>query len=350
MKKNYIIILALFLFQNLNAQLLLNGDFLLGTTFWGCGPETNAETFYGGSNPLNTVAEVDAGASLCQTVNGLTVGKIYSVSFAASRRTGGCPAPPTTNIDISINGGVLAITSTRTNTVFSWSTIGYLFLATSTAHTITFSAGSGFGGSTCGMVIDNISVALSALPVELMKFESLVKSDLIELSWSTATERNSDHFEVERSSDGVNFENVSSVHSKASAGNSSVKIDYVSVDTEPKAGLNYYRLKQVDKDQISSFSKIIAVTSNKQVEHQISVYPNPSKGDFTVDILSGKNKTEANIKIIGAMGKVVYSQAYPLDKGLNTIKIDAEAKLSGGNYHCLVHVETSSYNFPIIIE
>ena len=350
LKKNFIIAVALFFFHNFHAQILLNGDFLLGATFWGCSPETNSETFYGGSNPLNSVAEVDAGAGLCQTVAGLTIGKIYSLSFAASRRTGGCPAPATTNVDVTISGGVLAITSTRTNTVFGWSTIGYLFLATSTAHTITFTAGSGFGGSTCGMIIDNISVATSALPVELMKFESLVKTDLIELSWATATEKNNDHFEVERSSDGMKFESISSVSSKASSGNSSVKIDYATADIEPKAGLSYYRLKQVDKDHTASYSKIIAVTSNKPVGNKISVYPNPSHGNFAVDVVSAENKSEAYIKIIGSMGKIVYSQAYRLDKGLNTLRINAGQILSSGNYHCLVQVENNSRNFPVIIE
>lgn len=261
-----------FLKTNSFSQLLLNGDFALGSLLWGCTPEVSLQSAYGGIGS-NLVAEVDAGATLCQTVAGFVPGNSYYISVDATRRTGGCGSPAITNVDLTI-AGCLSVTIVRTNTVFGWSSSAYIFTATSLIHTITFSAGAGFGGSTCGMIIDNVVVAASALPVELTSFSGEIKNDRPLLSWSTATEKNNNHFELEKSDDGVLFKSVVQVKSKAQNGNSSSPLYYETTDPNPNDNTHYYRLKQVDHDNSFSYSKIITL-NQVSTSKNIRVYPNP---------------------------------------------------------------------------
>ncbi|HOZ87805.1 MAG TPA: hypothetical protein PL029_08610, partial [Bacteroidia bacterium] len=111
------------------AQSIVNGAFTSGTSGWGCSPEVNTESVYGGPSS-NAVDEVDAAANICQTVSGFAIGSSYSLSLLASRRTGGCPSPATTNMNITIDGGALAVTLTRTNATFGLTSAAHVFTAT----------------------------------------------------------------------------------------------------------------------------------------------------------------------------------------------------------------------------
>jgi hypothetical protein len=349
MKALFLLLIIIFSVVPFRAQILLNGDFTLGTAFWGCASETNPETTYGGSNGLNTVAEVDALAGLCQTVSGLTPGNTYELSFSASRRTGSCPAPLITNVNITIDGGVLITTVTRTNTTFGFTTSGFLFIATSASHTITFAGGSGFGGSTCGLIVDNIAVTTSALPIELMEFKGAVEDRSIRLTWATATEKNNDHFFIERSADGILFEEIAKIQSKATQGNSMSRLDYTTMDASPLNHLNYYRLKQVDLNGSASLSKLIAISFSSDTEPAIILYPNPNNGAFMLDFSSLETNGSVHILLVGSLGKVLHSQMHEVDK-TNTLKIDWREKMPSGSYHCVVTTETFSKHFPVIIE
>lgn len=350
MKKLVIFAFTLFSADSCNAQILLNGDFSLGTLFWGCSIETDIETTYGGLSGSNTVAEIDALANMCQTVSGLTIGNVYALSCSATRRTGGCPGPPVTNVNITMSGGVLSTVLTRTNTTFGFTTTGFLFTATSTSHLITFMGGSGFAGSSCGMIIDNVAVTRSGLPIELLGFDATANSNLINFAWSTATEKNNDHFEIENSSNGVDFATVITMPTDALSGNSSKKLDYKASDLSPKYNMNYYRLKQVDKDQNYSYSKIVAVAFDQMNTPSISMCPNPTNGEFTIHFLNPAKVGQAKVMLIGTLGKELFSQTFTVDDTANSIHIDAKDKVTEGRYYCTVSTDTGIKHFPLIVE
>lgn len=327
-----------------SAQILLNGDFSSGTSNWGCGVEVNSESTYGGSSS-NPVVEVDAGAGLCQTMSSLTIGNSYLVSFSSSRRTGGCPSPSSTNINVSVSGGVLSTTITRTNTTFGFSSDYFLFIANSTTHTVTFSAGSGFGGSTCGMIMDNFVVTFSPLPVELLNFNANYTANGMEFSWSTASEKNNAYFIIQKSSDGINFSDISTTASKATRGNSSSRLNFVyKQNSLLDEGLNYYRLKQVDLDHTFSYSDIITLDTPLQ---EGKLFPNPNAGEFSISIPS-KGKVE--ISILNQLQQIVYSDSQFLTSESKVLTVDSRAPLRPGHYLCLIKVADASYHFPLIVQ
>ncbi|MCF8331580.1 MAG: T9SS type A sorting domain-containing protein [Bacteroidales bacterium] len=135
------------------------------------------------------------------------------------------------------------------------------------------------------------------LPIELTSFDARVNAQKnVDLNWTTATEINNDYFTIERTADG---ENWTTIATEPGAGNSNSSIDYAITDTDPLQGVSYYRLKQTDFDGAFSYSDI------RQVEikpwNDLSIYPNPTTANFSVEGL--EHKARANL--YSSMGQKV---------------------------------------------
>ena len=134
--------------------------------------------------------------------------------------------------------------------------------------------------------VDHVRVTVftvSNLPIELLDFRATPQGDLVRLDWVTATEHNNDHFLVQRSRDGLTFEDIESVDG---AGNSLSTLYYTTRDMYPLNGTSYYRLKQVDTDGASTCSDVVSVSRGTG---NAVVYPNPSAGVFTIYDVSLRN-------------------------------------------------------------
>lgn len=108
------------------------------------------------------------------------------------------------------------------------------------------------------------------LPVDLVTFGGTAMPGFNLLEWETASEVNNAYFEIQKSADGRVFE--ASGERVAGAGTTNTVQKYTFRDIAPVAGLNYYRLNQVDHDGAARLSRIIAVDNPNAA---ISLYPNP---------------------------------------------------------------------------
>lgn len=117
------------------------------------------------------------------------------------------------------------------------------------------------GGSVFYYDINYFNITCSSvLPIELLYFNGEQKScNQNILYWSTASEINNDHFEIERSSDAINFTSIKEI---PSAINSLQINKYTFVDYQPINGINYYRLKQVDINGEFTYTPIIDVNNS----------------------------------------------------------------------------------------
>jgi hypothetical protein len=129
---------------------------------------------------------------------------------------------------------------------------------------------------------NNADDAISILPIELVKFSARAvegNREKVEITWQTAWERDNDYFEVEKSRDGINFQSIARVQSKGNNGYSNSVQHYVHYDEQPWLGKNYYRLKQVDFDGTTTYSKIEVVIFERNAlaptAGHMEVYPNP---------------------------------------------------------------------------
>jgi hypothetical protein len=147
------------------------------------------------------------------------------------------------------------------------------------------------------------------LPVSLLYFDAKpnAKAKSVELSWATASETNSDFFEVERTLDGVNFE---SVLRRSGAGNHNGVLTYSGVDENPFGGRSYYRLRQVDKDGSETLSPLKAVVLPLSGGWSLNVYPNPSTDQVTVEVQAGTLEVGLSLEVLDARGRVVHTHAF----------------------------------------
>ncbi len=135
-----------------------------------------------------------------------------------------------------------------------------------------------------------------ALPIELVDFKAVAKDNTTLLNWSTASEKNNDHFNIERSSDATNWQKIATIKGH---GTTYATQQYNYADVQPNAGVNYYRLKQVDDNGTFTYSKIVSVLIGKGFG--LKTYPNPAFTELTV---LGIDET-GSVQILDVTGKIV---------------------------------------------
>lgn len=109
------------------------------------------------------------------------------------------------------------------------------------------------------------------LPVELTSFQATPVNGAVQLAWVTATERNSHHFDIMRSTDGETWSFVAEVKAQ---GNSQISTYYAHSDLPGRAGLMYYRLLQTDLDGTATDLGTLAVLLQTEADG-IGCRPNP---------------------------------------------------------------------------
>ena len=158
----------------------------------------------------------------------------------------------------------------------SWINLGNASTTGTTATgTVTSSITNTFSLNPSPITLASTST-LNPLPIQLINFTAQVFGDKVQLNWATASELNNHYFTVQRSVDGVEFEQVGEV---AGAGTTSVEQHYQLIDNSPKSGTSYYRLKQTDFDGKFTYSDIISVDMLNKTEFAIT--PNFGKAGFT---------------------------------------------------------------------
>ncbi len=130
-------------------------------------------------------------------------------------------------------------------------------------------------GSSYIVTLASVNVARTPLPVELVSFTAKPKDNCVILEWATANELNNDYFQVERSSNGSDFQAVGDKID--GAGTTNEPLNYEFIDTAPLSGISYYRLKQVDFDGQHSYSDVKAVQIGNAPKGEMLVFPNPTR-------------------------------------------------------------------------
>ncbi|MNK09837.1 hypothetical protein D3C87_278190 [compost metagenome] len=293
MKPIFILALTCMLLCHVHAQTVANGNFNTGTTSWGCNPETNTESVYGGASTTNTVAEVDAAAGLCQTITGFTIGSYYRLSFLCSRRT--TCGPANQSMSVSISGGATRNIS-RNGTAFSLVSESIDFYATSASHTLTFT---GTTTETCNLIVDDIRITLvSGLPVELSAFTATCSQGKVLVNWTTESESRTNYFTIESSADASSWNKEKQVTAQL---NSESVTHYSHLIDNRVNGTSYYRLRLTDMD---GSEEILALVSLNCEQEGVMIYPNPVK-----EILSVNASVEAFAGVFDSSGRNVSEKA-----------------------------------------
>ncbi|MGI4742894.1 MAG: T9SS type A sorting domain-containing protein [Janthinobacterium lividum] len=178
-----------------------------------------------------------------------------------------------------------------------------------------------------------LSEQQTPLPVELISFDAKRSDTNVLVTWLTATEISNSGFEVQVSTDGINFRKIAFVASQAI--NSTNQLQYTYLDQENgKYGVRYYRLRQIDQDGKDTFSpvRVVSFSATSNQVASLSVYPNPFDSGQVKLALESATAGQATLRVTDLMGREVSSQTFSAMKGVTEISINQAAQLASGSY------------------
>lgn len=140
---------------------------------------------------------------------------------------------------------------------------------------------------------------VAVLPVALSKFEAKNTHKSALLTWATSSERENAYFEVQHSTNGIGFNTIAEVKGQ---GTTNTETDYNYTHSTPSVGTNYYRLKQVDYNNMTSFSAIRSIVF---VKGNLSLFSNLAQS--TIDIATDSNDC-TTVSIYNIAGQEVITQ------------------------------------------
>lgn len=179
------------------------------------------------------------------------------------------------------------------------------------------------------------------VPVKLSSFTVKANYNAALLEWVTSSELMNDHFDVERSTDAINFNKIGTVR-----GNGTVTTEQHYQFLDP-LGLNflivYYRLASVDMDGKPTYSKIVSLRPDELMTMKnLSIYPNPFHGDFRLLINSG-SPAVISIRLSNATGQPQGTYQVSLSTGENIIVIKNLENLAPGIYYAEIFTDYGIY-------
>ncbi len=201
---------------------------------------------------------------------------------------------------------------------------------------------SGYGSTTSDHypVFTRYSFDPIILPITLAEFDAVKQASNVIVNWKTSQEINSKEFIVERSKDAVHFEAIGKVNA---AGNSNTGRQYTFKDNQPFNGNNFYRLKQVDKDERTVVSKVVKVYFGEEI--MVTLSPNPAKDLVTVTLNNFHEQT--TLQVLNNTGQVLKQLIVRANTQRIPIKING---LSPGVYLVKAISQSKIYNATLVIQ
>jgi predicted outer membrane repeat protein len=154
----------------------------------------------------------------------------------------------------------------------------------------------------------------NVLPLKFAAIAAIPDGNDVLVTWQTYDEINAAHFEIECSRDGKKFEPIASLLSANTAGTHSYSYKHL----QPIGVMLYYRIKQVDIDGKFSFSAMVKVKMNRNI--QVTLYPNPA---VTMLLLKNINPEENDfVQVVSPDGKLLLQLKATANMQLNIKKLN----------------------------
>ena len=184
----------------------------------------------------------------------------------------------------------------------------------------------------------------NVLPLTLLNFNVAKQEADAQLTWQTANEINTSYFDIQRSTNGIDFTTVGKISAK---GNNSTKSSYSYADDVSAAasGKLYYRLKMVDKNGAFTYSSVKYITIDNQPT-QITVTPNPAHNYFIVNNAASTPTGKATIIVRDMQGRTLISQNC---SNASQQKVDV-SRLMKGIYVVSILTQNKTQTVKLLIE
>lgn len=186
-----------------------------------------------------------------------------------------------------------------------------------------------------------VTVTLPPLGIELLNFTaSKLDEKTAILEWITLTEQNNKGFDIQRSNNGLDWEDIDFVQGQ---GNSNERQAYEFIDKKPVSGKNFYRLQQRDENGKTSLSNVV-ILEFEQLGNSVTVYPNPADELLQVELDFPSENTI--IRVFNNTGKLVLTEQRTNDK-ITTLEIN---QLPKGIYFMHILVDEESFLEKIVVQ
>jgi Secretion system C-terminal sorting domain len=188
--------------------------------------------------------------------------------------------------------------------------------------------------------------ALVALPVQLIYLEAYpVNNQFIQVAWATETEINNKQFNIERSTDGLNWVQIDSVPGH---GNTTTETAYTYNDMHAEVGVRYYyKLRQIDYNGNFIYTDVVTAMLTGETSFNVTLAPNPASNRVNLFIVSPDGQ-EIEVVVYDVLGQRVISGGYQLMQGSNQIPLDV-SRLASGTYSVVVNCLSQRFTQKLVV-
>lgn len=169
--------------------------------------------------------------------------------------------------------------------------------------------------------IDHVQVTIHyslTLPVNITRFTASRNTQSVIINWKSVSEKNLSAYEIERSSNGIDFVAIG----RRSAEQKASEATYSFIDNQPLNGNAYYRLKAIDSDGTFIYSAVVSITFKQTGKTQ--VYPNPLPKGQPLFINNSSNE-EITVRLFSTSGALLET----ITTSKNSINLASANKTSG---------------------
>jgi len=186
-----------------------------------------------------------------------------------------------------------------------------------------------------------------ALPVDLISLTAdPINNTFIMVGWATASEQQNKGFEVQRSTDGINFTTIGWVDGHGTTDEQN-NYSYNDNNVEPNVQY-YYRLNQLDINGNSRLTYIVSAEITAGPSITVSEWmPNPTTGAIRL-VVNTTEQLPISVKFYDMLGKMVLSSSNEAAFGTNTFDFDLGG-LTDGTYTASIRVGTNSYSKKVVL-
>lgn len=274
----------------------------------------------------NGATEMYAGADIFDGIDLTAAISVYTNSGLNNAPTTGNIGSPSSQFLYSVVGTIAKLptpqsSSTGVHSLGSafYNAAAYITGGAAAANRFSMASADNWG------VVSILITPTVALPVTWKNFTLKREGANVKATWVTASEINNDYFILQRSTDGIQFTDISKVQG---AGNTTYDSQYNSNDETDIYSSYYYRVKQVDYDGKYAYSEI-EFMKGKKMEEPLLVYPTVVNDHVNFKMASINEQENYKIKILDSSGKLIVEKNIQGSDLLNSSELNTEEFISG---------------------
>jgi len=259
----------------------------------------------------------------------------------------------------SVTVSNIRVTNPLSTSIYNWSTIDGHFADTSVktsvfvdapgTYIVTQKLNTDCSPYSTDTVTIEFNTSCGILLNNNLAFSGKLFSDRVHLSWNALNDEPVDHYDIEKSTDGIHF-TVGGKIDAPSTGTLNQTLRMIDNVQNTTSKFIYYRLKVLNKEGQHKYSSIVKIDlSNISLKPGVNIAPNPAKEAIRINIISEK-PCEALITIYDGLGNLVRTTTTSAERGNNIISIPNLQKWSRGIYSVKVIVGTDVFVRRILLD